>query len=135
MSTIDRSFVRFTIPKFEVERPLELGEDVVFQGTGTVVNRSERDMHNGTIDVTTTIKPQVIEVKKAEKGIIAPHPLTTTGVPSGKSLSQQYRDKLYIYYRQKFKDSDPQLFELYYQRVMEERLERLEDKIDELNEY
>lgn len=129
MKQVSQSYIRLTLPKFEISRPLEPGEDMIFQGKGEIISKSEHENADGTIDTISTLKPLLFEVKEDTMKVEAP--LTTTGTPSSKSYSKRFRDKLYVLFQAKGHDNRGVIFDDYYAQTMERLLDSLDQRIDE----
>lgn len=119
---------KLTIPAQEIPHELKNGDDVIFQGSGCVESQVIKDLHDGSMQITSIVKPILVELKPSTIGITAPP--VFKGEIKKKSMSQKVRDKLYVLWQKQGGKED---FETYYTQRMENYLEKVDRLIADID--
>jgi hypothetical protein len=118
---------KLNIPAQEIAKELKNGQDVVYQGSGSVESQIIKDQHNGEYTITSIIKPYLVEIRPSNERLEAP---VFKGEVKHKSLSQKVRDKLWILHQKLGLKAD---FETFYEEKMTKYLDFLDQKLSDLD--
>lgn len=126
----DYRTVSFSAHQFELEpnNQFILGDEVVFQGSGSVVNENRKDNQYGTQKVVYKVQPKLLEVRKSVEGQVVDQPSVKTSSSGKRSHSQRLRDSIYRLWESNGMMGE---FDDYYSKVMDKIITSVQAKIDD----
>lgn len=115
-----------SVPAQEIPELLENGDDIIWQGSGTVISKTVQDNQDGSETITSVIKPLLVEVRKSSTPLEAPIFKDTI---KHKSWSQKVRDLLYRLHIER--GGSESTFESYYAQKMQDYCDKIVERIEE----
>ena len=120
------SRLKFSGSHIEIPAPLNLGDEVIYRGNGSVTNEINRDNEDDTFISIYTVRPVFVELEALRQGENIPY-LKTKAIAAGpKSRSKKLREMIYRYWQQELSGKYPK-FDVYYHAYMDKLINYVEE--------